>query len=232
MGINQSKPTIERISATRFKWPLHESTLVEVNSKVMSSNPTTTIGIEMVEKLKSFGIYREKTDCQLETNIRELARKTGLGLRRKSIRMSFDTFMSKSRPGLEDDGQAGNNCENIKIMDSKQVSDKIKERQFGNVRKRNNSWCESKRNSVQHEKRNSSNESTEKKNNSREMRKYSYDNSEKKYFSQYNRENRDNRENRKNSNGREDINKNYNQQNEKESSYLKAKDKRNNHSTD
>merc|ERR1712064_108039 len=68
--------------------------------------------------------------------------------------------------GLEDDGQAGDNCENIKIMDSKQVSDKIKERQFGNVRKRNNSWSESKRNSVQHEKRNSSNESTEKRNNS------------------------------------------------------------------
>ena len=31
--------------------------------------------------------------------VTELARKTGLGLRRKSIRMSFDTFMSKSRPG-------------------------------------------------------------------------------------------------------------------------------------
>ena len=33
--------------------------------------------------------------------ISEVARTTGLGIRRKSIRISFDTFMAKSRPGLE-----------------------------------------------------------------------------------------------------------------------------------
>ena len=33
--------------------------------------------------------------------ISEVARTTGLGMRRKSIRISFDTFMAKSRPGLE-----------------------------------------------------------------------------------------------------------------------------------
>ena len=62
-----------RASEEPFKWPLHESTLVDVNKKVtkmMSSNPTSVIRVEMVEKLKNLGIYRENTDCQLETNIR------------------------------------------------------------------------------------------------------------------------------------------------------------------
>jgi len=220
--INESKQTIDRISEEPFKWPLHESTLVDVNKKVtkmMSSNPTSVIRVEMVEKLKNLGIYRENTDCQLETNIRELARKTGLGLRRKSIRMSFDTFMSKSRPGLEDDGQVEDICENI-IMDSKQVSDKIKEKQFGNVRKRNNSWSENKRNNFTREKRNSSNEATEKRNNAKEMKNASNDTTEWKYYTNYTREKR------KDSKGHVEIGQNCDQQTGKKSSYIQAKDKR------
>ena len=89
--------------------------------------------------------------------ISEVARTTGLGIRRKSIRISFDTFMAKSRPGLQtgeeevqvscDWWRAGHvtqsspliGCqgqgekENISL---EQLTERRKEKQFGNVRRR------------------------------------------------------------------------------------------------
>ena len=56
-------------------------------------------------------------------------------MRRKSIRISFDTFMAKSRPGLE---LGEDEKENMLLMAQK-VADRRKEKQFGNVRRRNNS---------------------------------------------------------------------------------------------
>ena len=92
--------------------------------------------------------------------ISEVARTTGLGIRRKSIRISFDTFMAKSRPGLEtgEEEQQQVSCdwwraghvtqsspligcqvqeqgekENISL---EQLTERRKEKQFGNVRRR------------------------------------------------------------------------------------------------
>ena len=65
----------------------------------------------------------------------DIARKTGLSMRRRSIRISFDTFMSKSRPGLE---VGEDEKENLEVMASK-IAERRKEKQFGNVRRRNNS---------------------------------------------------------------------------------------------
>ena len=53
-------------------------------------------------------------------------------MQRKSIRISFDTFMSKSRPGLE---IGEDEKENVEEM----IAERRKEKQFGNVRRRNNS---------------------------------------------------------------------------------------------
>jgi len=75
-------------------------------------------------------------------NLEKVARTTGLGIRRKSIRISFDTFMAKSRPGLEtgeEEVQGQGEKENISL---EQLTEKRKEKQFSNVRRRNNSWSE------------------------------------------------------------------------------------------
>ena len=89
--------------------------------------------------------------------ISEVARTTGLGIRRKSIRISFDTFMAKSRPGLEtgeeevqvscDWWRAGHvtqsslliGCQGLGEKENislEQLTERRKEKQFGNVRRR------------------------------------------------------------------------------------------------
>ena len=140
-----------------FQWPHHASTLSSIRE---SAN--TQLGPAMVEKLQSLGIYRsneERTGSNIEgmslkykskcleslsdVTFLDAARATGLNLRRKSIRISFDAFMSKSRPGLEiseDEIQAEK--ENRGSLTAQQVNDKRKEKQFGNVRRRKNSWSE------------------------------------------------------------------------------------------
>ena len=65
-----------------------------------------------------------------------------MGMRRKSIRISFDAFMSKSRPGLSEDEVQAEKENMTTFLTSKQVTEKRKEKQFGNVRRRNNSWSE------------------------------------------------------------------------------------------
>ena len=56
-------------------------------------------------------------------------------MRRRSIRISFDTFMAKSRPGLELGEDEKENVE----MTAQRIAERRKEKQFGNVRRRNNS---------------------------------------------------------------------------------------------
>ena len=79
-------------------------------------------------------------DCCLD-----LAKVSGAGLtRRGSVRLSFDAFQCKSRPGLsvsESEAQTEQEHESMRTINARIVGKK-KERKYGNVRRRNSSWSE------------------------------------------------------------------------------------------
>merc|ERR1711971_1534152 len=84
---------------TTFQWPQNASLLE-------SARPTTftVLSSALEDKLKDLGIFRagraDGSNCQ---KVDGAARRCGLELTKKQVRVSFDTFMAKSRPGLESD---------------------------------------------------------------------------------------------------------------------------------
>ena len=60
-------------------------------------------------------------------------------MKRKSICICFDTFMAKSRPGLEiSEEDMGTEKENVEMI-SQMMEEWRRKKQFANVRRRNNS---------------------------------------------------------------------------------------------
>ena len=132
-----------------FQWPAQAPLLQSLQSGQQGGLTPNTL-----DRLRDLGIYREREEEEQEAmeNLQgagkvlsqtsfilsssvDIARKTGLSMRRRSIRISFDTFMSKSRPGLE---VGEDEKENVEVMASK-IAERRKEKQFGNIRRRNNS---------------------------------------------------------------------------------------------
>jgi len=82
---------------TVFQWPQNaavlESTLPATSNSLSS---------DLEDKLKDLGIFRAGGDDD-GSQVEGAARRCGLELTKKQVRVSFDTFMAKSRPGLESD---------------------------------------------------------------------------------------------------------------------------------
>merc|ERR1711934_678762 len=85
---------------TTFQWPQNANVLE-------SARPTTStvLSSALEDKLKDLGIFRSGgSDSEgSKSQVEGAARRCGLELTRKQVRVSFDTFMAKSRPGLESD---------------------------------------------------------------------------------------------------------------------------------
>jgi len=80
-----------------FQWPQ--------NAAVLESGlPTASnsLSSDLEDKLKDLGIFRAGGDDD-GSQVEGAARRCGVGLTKKQVRVSFDTFMAKSRPGLESD---------------------------------------------------------------------------------------------------------------------------------
>merc|ERR1719278_1794134 len=105
-----------------FRWPAHAPALQSLQTR----------------GLRELGIYREETQeaiSQSGEKIKDIARKTGLGMNRKSIRICFDMFMAKSRPGLEiSEEDMGTEKENVEMI-SQMMEEWRREKQFANVRR-------------------------------------------------------------------------------------------------
>merc|ERR1712004_597013 len=100
---------------TVFQWPQNAAVLE-------TSLPNTSSGLsnDFEDKLKDLGIFREGGDDDGISQVEGAARRCGVELTRKQVRLSFDTFMAKSRPGLESDEEV------------KESSPKTKKRQNNN----------------------------------------------------------------------------------------------------
>merc|ERR1711902_175070 len=109
---------------TVFQWPQNAAVLE-------STLPTTSNGLssDLEDKLKDLGIFRAGGDDD-GSQVEGAARRCGLGLTKKQVRVSFDTFMAKSRPGLESDEEV------------KESSPKPKKRQNNNNNNNNKKMTE------------------------------------------------------------------------------------------
>merc|ERR1711881_801050 len=83
---------------TMFQWPRNAEVLE-------SAGPTGSTGLSsaLEDKLKDLGIFRTGGGEGSNSRVEGAARRCGLELTKKQVRVSFDTFMAKSRPGLESD---------------------------------------------------------------------------------------------------------------------------------
>merc|ERR1712083_873309 len=84
-------------SSTTFQWPQNAAVLE-------SGRPANSISSALEDKLKDLGIFRAGgEELSNSEQVEGAARRCGLELTKKQVRVSFDTFMAKSRPGLESD---------------------------------------------------------------------------------------------------------------------------------
>merc|ERR1712203_82140 len=84
-------------SSTTFQWPQNAAVLE-------LARPTNSISSALEDKLKDLGIFRAGgEELSNSEQVEGAARRCGLELTKKQVRVSFDTFMAKSRPGLESD---------------------------------------------------------------------------------------------------------------------------------
>merc|ERR1712115_178033 len=88
---------VRKQTLTVFQWPQNAAVLE-------SALPTASNGLssDLEDKLKDLGIFRAGGDDD-GSQVEGAARRCGLELTKKQVRVSFDTFMAKSRPGLESD---------------------------------------------------------------------------------------------------------------------------------
>jgi len=111
---------VRKQTMTVFQWPQ--------NAAVLESGlPNTSNGLssDLEDKLKDLGIFRAGGDDD-GSQVEGAARRCGVELTKKQVRVSFDTFMAKSRPGLESDEEV------------KENSPKPKKRQNNNNNNNNN----------------------------------------------------------------------------------------------
>merc|ERR1712004_304497 len=89
---------VKKQTMTVFQWPQNAAVLE-------SGRPNTSNGLssDLEDKLKDLGIFRKGGDDDGISQVEGAARRCGLELTKKQVRVSFDTFMAKSRPGLESD---------------------------------------------------------------------------------------------------------------------------------
>merc|ERR1711962_765932 len=104
-----------------FQWPQNAAVL-----ECALPNTSSGLSNDFEDKLKDLGIFREGGDDDGISQVEGAARRCGVELTRKQVRHSFDTFMAKSRPGLESDEEV------------KENSPKPKKRQNNNNNNNNN----------------------------------------------------------------------------------------------
>merc|ERR1711962_936063 len=88
---------VRKQTMTVFQWPQNAAVLEP-------ALPNTSSGLfsDLEDKLKDLGIFRAGGDDD-GSQVEGAARRCGVELTKKQVRVSFDTFMAKSRPGLESD---------------------------------------------------------------------------------------------------------------------------------
>merc|ERR1711915_703447 len=90
---------VQRKPLRSFKWP-QDAHLME---KLRTNKTETTLKPELEHRLEDFGLVRKSSEpeANADKSLSVRARQTGKMLGRNKVRVCWDGFMAKSRPGLE-----------------------------------------------------------------------------------------------------------------------------------
>jgi len=94
---------VRKQTMTVFQWPQNVAVL-----EYGLPNTSSGLSSDLEDKLKDLGIFRAGGDDD-GSQVEGAARRCGVELTKKQVRVSFDTFMAKSRPGLESDEEVKEN---------------------------------------------------------------------------------------------------------------------------
>merc|ERR1712209_276379 len=102
---------VRKQTMTVFQWPQNAAVLE-------SGRPNTSNGLssDLEDKLKDLGIFRAGGDDGGISQVEGAARRCGLELTKKQVRVSFDTFMEESRPKTKKRKNNNNNNNKDKKM--------------------------------------------------------------------------------------------------------------------
>merc|ERR1711978_129660 len=114
---------VRKQTTTVFQWPQNAAVLE-------SGRPNTSNGLssDLEDKLKDLGIFRAGGDDDGISQVEGAARRCGVELTKKQVRVSFDTFMAKSRPGLESDEEVKESSPKPKKRHNNNNNNKDKQR--------------------------------------------------------------------------------------------------------
>merc|ERR1712013_574557 len=97
--------TIRKISlGATFQWPRHNDTVEEL--RAYKDDYKYELGSDVLDRLQSMGIRRKSEDTKADTTVplADTARLSGKLLGKK-VRICWDNFLAKSRPGLENEAE-------------------------------------------------------------------------------------------------------------------------------
>merc|ERR1712210_452022 len=113
---------VTKSSSTTFQWPQNAAVLE-------SARPSNSISSALEDKLKDLGIFRAGgEELSNSEQVEGEARRCGLELTKKQVRVSFDTFMAKSRPGLESDEEVKETSPKPKRKQGNKKNHNVKEK--------------------------------------------------------------------------------------------------------
>jgi len=96
---------IRKISlGATFQWPRHKDTVEEL--RAYKDDNKHELGSDVLDRLQSMGIRRKSEDTKSDTTVplADTARLSGRLLGKK-VRICWDNFLAKSRPGLENEAE-------------------------------------------------------------------------------------------------------------------------------
>jgi len=106
LEIPKTIKAVKKVSlGATFKWPRHKNTVEELRD--CKDDNKYELDSDVLDRLQSMGIRRDNEDPKPETTVplADAARLSGKLLGKK-VRICWDNFLAKSRPGLENDAES------------------------------------------------------------------------------------------------------------------------------
>merc|ERR1712002_260874 len=106
LEIPKTIKAVKKVSlGATFKWPRHKNTVEELRN--CKDDNKYELDSDVLDRLQSMGIRRDNEDPKPETTVplADTARLSGKLLGKK-VRICWDNFLAKSRPGLENDAES------------------------------------------------------------------------------------------------------------------------------
>jgi len=132
LEIPRTIKAVKKVSlGATFKWPRHKETVEEL--RACKDDNKYELDSDVLDRLQSMGIRRDNEDPKPETTVplADAARLSGKLLGKK-VRICWDNFLAKSRPGLENDAESPRQSKSLNKRKKKSAKGGKKENNIKN----------------------------------------------------------------------------------------------------